>query len=436
MNIVSSREVDVRISSVIARQLLDCSARPLVEVEITTDTGHVGRGASPTGTSVGTHEAFVLRDGDRTQYNGRSVHRAIAAVTDEIAPALIGAELDDPRSLDRVMIELDGTPDKHRLGGNAIYSTSIALLRAAAAAAGTPTYTYVGTLLGLKPPATVPVPSFNMINGGHYGDVCQTFSEFLVVPYRADSIESAVEQGVSVFEMLGEVLAGRLGRAPLLASSYGYIAPSSDPHVVMEVLGEAVERAGCADIMAFALDCASSEMYDSRSASYAFNGERVTAEALIDYARGLSREFPMLFIEDLLDGDDWAGFSKAVQTVNRTIIVGDDLIVTNRDRLQRAVQTSAVHGFILKPNQVGTVAEALDCFEFATQNALLTIPSGRSGGVIDDVVMDLAVGLGAPFQKNGAPRSGERIEKLNFLLRAAEGIPDCALADVPALARF
>jgi enolase len=162
----------------------------------------------------------------------------------------------------------------------------------------------------------------------------------------------------------------------------------------------------------------------------------VTAEELIDFARALSQEFPMLFIEDLLDGDDWAGFAKAVQTVNRSIILGDDLIVTNRARLQRAVESSAVDGFVLKPNQVGTIAEALDCFEYATRNAVLAIPSGRSGGVIDDVVMDLAVGLAAPFQKNGAPRSGERIAKLNFLLRAAEDIPDCALADVAALARF
>jgi enolase len=144
----------------------------------------------------------------------------------------------------------------------------------------------------------------------------------------------------------------------------------------------------------------------------------------------------MVFIEDLLDGDDWAGFAKAVQTIDRSIILGDDLIVTNRERLQHAVEMSAVEGFILKPNQVGTIAEALDCFEYAAQNAILAIPSGRSGGVIDDIVMDLAVGLGAPFQKNGAPRSGERIEKLNFLLRAAENIPDCALADVPALVRF
>lgn len=426
----------MKIASVVARQLLDCKARPLVEVEITTDTGHVGRGASPTGTSVGAHEAFVLRDGDPCEYHGLSVHRAVSAVADEIAPVLVGAELDDPRSLDRVMIELDGTPDKHRLGGNAIYSTSIALLRTASAAAGLPTYTYLGGLLGLPTPTTVPAPSFNMINGGRYGDIYQTFSEFLVVPYRAESIESAVEKGVSLFGVLGEVLTRRLGRAPLIASSYGYVAPSSDPRVVMDVLAEAVEQAGCADIMAFAIDCASSEVYDNSTQTYAFNGGRVTAEALIDYARTLSEDFPMVFIEDLLDGDDWDGFSKAVQAIDRSIILGDDLIVTNRNRLERAVTTSAVDGFILKPNQIGTIAEALDCFEFASQNAILAIPSGRSGGVIDDVVMDLAVGLGAPFQKNGAPRSGERIEKLNFLLRAAERIPNCALADVPALVRF
>ena len=261
-------------------------------------------------------------------------------------------------------------------------------------------------------------------------------NEFLVMPYRADSIESAIEKGVSLFGVLGDVLAERLGRAPLIAPSYGYVAPSSDPRVVMEVLAEAVERAGCADVMAFALDCVSSEVYDKNTQTYALNGERVTAEVLIDYARVLSEDFPMVFIEDLLDEDDWDGFTKAVQSIDRSIILGDDLIVTNRDRLERAVKTSAVEGFILKPNQVGTVAEALDCFEYAAQNAILAIPSGRSGGVVGDVVMDLAVGLRVPFQKNGAPRSGERIEKLNFLLRAAEHIPDCAPADVPAIVRF
>lgn len=426
----------MRIASVVARQLLDCKARPLVEVEITTDTGHVGCGASPTGSSVGSHEAFVLRDGNRAEYNGLSVHRAVSAVSDEIAPALVGAKLDDPRTLDRLLIALDGTPDKHRLGGNAIYSTSVAVLRAAAAASGTPTSTYIGSLLGLKPPTTVPVPCFNMINGGRYDDIFQSFNEFLVVPYRADSIESAVEKGVTLFGVLGEVLTERLGRPAQIAPSYGYAAPSADPRVVMQVLTDAVERAGCADTMAFALDCASSQVYDSGTQTYPLNGEWLSAEALIDYTRLLSQDFPMVFIEDLLDADDWGGFSKAAQTIDRSIIVGDDLIATNRDRLEQAVNFCAVGGFVLKPNQVGTIAEALDSCEFAAQHGILAIPSGRCGGVIDDVVMDLAVGLSAPFQKNGAPRSGERIQKLNYLLRAAARTPNCALADLSALVRF
>jgi len=426
----------MKIASVAARQLLDCKARPLVEVEVTTDGGHIGRGSSPTGSSVGVHEAFVLRDGDPAEYNGLSVHRAVAAVVDEIAPALIGAELDNLRALDQRMIDLDGTPNKGRLGANAIYSTSIALLRAAAAATGKSTYSFVGHLLGLDPVATVPIPSFNMINGGRYGDLVQPFNEFIVMPYRATSIQTAIEMSVRLFAVLEDVLAGHLGQRPRVAPSYGFAAPSSDPRVVLELMTEAVERAGYAEVMAFALDCASSEMYDATSRTYELNGERVTSQELIDFTRGLAEDFPLVFVEDLLDEDDWEGYPRSVSAIKRTLILGDDLIVTNRDRLKRAVSTSAVDGFILKPNQVGTISEALECFEYARDHGVWAIPSGRSGGVIDDVVMDLSVGLSVPFQKNGAPRSGERIEKLNFLLRVAERVPDCALADVPAIVKF
>lgn len=425
----------MKITSVTARQLLDCKARPLVEVEVTTDTGCTGRGAAPTGSSVGAHEAYVLRDNDPTEFNGLSVHRAVEAVTESIAPALVGATL-DLRALDQRMIGLDGTPDKHRLGGNAIYSTSIALLRAASAAAGTSTYNFVADMLGLDPVSTVPVPSFNMINGGRYGDLVQPFNEFIVMPYRATSIQDAIEKSIRVFTVLEDVLTERLGHKPQVASSYGYAAPSADPRVVLEVLTEAVARAGCSDVMAFALDCASSEMYDKKNHTYELNGRRVGSEELIEFTRELSEEFPLVFVEDLLDEDDWEGYPKAVNAIKRSVILGDDLIVTNRGRLERAVELRAVDGFILKPNQVGTISEALDCYRYADEHDLYAIPSGRSGGVIDDVVMDLSVGLSVPFQKNGAPRSGERIEKLNFLLRVADQVPDCALADVPALVRF
>ena len=384
---------------------------------------------------MGVHEAYVLRDGDPSEYNGLSVHRAVTRVVEQIRPVLVGADL-DLRTLDHRMVELDGTSNKGRLGGNAIYSTSIALLRAAAAAAGKPTYGFVADLLGLQPPTRVPVPSFNMINGGRYGDLVQPFNEFIVMPYRAGSIQAAIEMSVHVFAVLEQVLGEYLGRKPQVASSYGYAAPSSDPRIVLQLMSRAVERAGYADAMAFALDCASSEMYDAATQTYELNGSRVSAEELIDFTRQLAQDFPLVFVEDLLDEDDWEGYPKAVSAIARTIIVGDDLIVTNRDRLERAVTSHAVDGFILKPNQVGTISEALDCFTYAREHDIYAVPSGRSGGVIDDVVMDLSVGLGVPFQKNGAPRSGERIEKLNFLLRTAENIPDCTLADVPAIVRF
>ncbi|MFI7067468.1 enolase C-terminal domain-like protein [Kribbella sp. NPDC050124] len=426
----------MKIASVTARQLLDCKARPLVEVEIRTDGGQVSRGSSPTGSSVGAHEAFVLRDGDRLEYNGLSVHHAVASVTDEIAPLLLGRTLDDLAALDRLLIELDGTPDKSRLGGNAIYSTSIALLRAAAAAAGEPTYRYVTELAGLAPVSTVPVPSFNVINGGRYGDVVQPFNEFIVMPFRATSIQQAIESAVRLFGVLDGVLTEYLGRAPQVASSYGFAAPTGDPRRVLELMSEAVERAGLTDTMAFALDCASSEMYDDRSATYHLLGNRVSSAELIDYARELTSAFPLVFVEDLLDEDDWEGYPVAVSTIKDSLILGDDLIVTNRDRLARAVVTGAVDGFVLKPNQVGTITEALECYTYARAHGVHAVPSGRSGGVVDDVVMDLSVGLGVPFQKNGAPRSGERIEKLNYLLRVSEQIADCTLADVPAIAKF
>lgn len=426
----------MKISKITARQLLDCKTRPLVEVEVTTDTGVIARGAAPTGSSVGAHEAFILRDGDPQEYGGLSVHRAVEAVHREIAPALTGADLDDLAALDRRMIELDGTPDKSRLGGNSIYSTSIALLRAAAAGAGIPTYRYINEMLGLDPISTVPVPSFNMINGGRYGDLVQPFNEFIVMPYRAESIYAAVEMSVRLFAVMGEVLAENLGRAPQVAKSYGYVAPSCDPREVLRIMWSAIEKAGYADVMAFSLDCASSEMYDPRTQTYELNGARVGADELISYTRGLCEEFPLVFVEDLLDENDWDGYPRAVAGIPRTIILGDDLIVTNREKLERAVQTHAVDGFILKPNQIGTITEALDCYDYAVSQGLYAVPSGRSGGVIDDIVMDLSVALGVPFQKNGAPRSGERIEKLNFLMRAAEAIPDCTLADVPGIVRF
>lgn len=422
----------MHITSVHARQLLDCKCRPLVEVEVHTSDGAVGRGAAPTGSSVGMWEAAVLRDGDPNEYHGLSVHKAVANVHDHIAPALIGMDVADQSGIDQRMIELDGTDNKSRLGGNTIYSTSIAVLRAAAAAQGVQPY----EILARGPLRTVPIPSFNMVNGGRYPSHVQAFNEFIVMPYKAADIAEAVEISVDVFGVLPEVIRRHTGAAPVVASSYGYAAPSDDPAVVLGLLSDAVDQAGHTGKFAFALDCASSEMYDAETGTYELKGGRVTTDELIEYTRGLTEAFDLVFVEDLLDENDWDGYPRAVEELKRTLILGDDLIVTNRDRLERATKSSAVDGFILKPNQVGTITEALDAHDYAQTHGLISVPSGRSGGVIDDIVMDFSVGLQVPFQKNGAPRSGERIEKLNFLMRAAEAIPGSTLFDVSRLVRF
>lgn len=422
----------MKIAKVHGRQIIDCKCRPLVEVEITTDTGIVTRGAAPTGQSVGIHEACVLRDGDPNDYHGLSVHKAVANVEDIIGPAIVGMDVEDFRAVDRAMIELDGTPDKSRLGGNAIYSASIAVARAAAAAAGKPLY----QLIAGKPLSTVPVPTFNMVNGGTYDGYTQGFNEFIVVPYGAADIQEAVALGVELFNHLEGTIARYTKKPAGVAKSYGYQAFSADPAEVLGVMRQGMEEIGAADKFCFALDCASSEVYDKETGTYLLKGERVTSSELVDYTAKLAREFNFLFIEDLLDEDDWDGFVEAKKKIAIANILGDDLIVTNRARLERAVELNAVDGFILKPNQVGTLTEAFETYDYAREHNLLACPSGRSGGVIDDVVMDLSVGLQVPFQKNGCPRSGERIEKLNFLMRAAESAPNVTLNDLTKIAKF
>ncbi|MDQ8020370.1 MAG: enolase C-terminal domain-like protein [Moraxellaceae bacterium] len=421
-----------RIVSVQAQQIIDCKCRPAVEVEIRTESGAIGRGAAPTGTSVGMHEAFVLRDGDAATYGGLSVHKAVDAVARLIGPAITGLDVNDQRAVDQRMIELDGTPDKRVLGGNSIYSTSIAVFRAAADARRIPLYKHIAG----GPIRTVPVPCFNVVNGGHYGEYTQSFNEFLIVPYGTDSIDQSIEMAISVFHKLNEVLTEHVGTRPRVASSYGYAAPSDDPELVLGLMQRAIERAGYSGRVAFALDCASSEFYDKATGTYLLKGERVTTAALIAYARRLTEKFDLVFIEDLLDENDWQGYQDAHREITRTLILGDDLTVTRLEFLKKAFDTKAVDGFVLKPNQVGTITEALDAYQFARQHGMVAVPSGRSGGVVDDVVMDLSVGLQVPFQKNGAPRSGERIEKLNFLMRANARSEGCHLYDITHLLRF
>lgn len=314
-----------RIVSVHAQQIIDCKCRPAVEVEIRTKGGAVGRGAAPTGTSVGTHEAFVLRDGDPLTYKGLSVHKAVEFAATVIGPALIGMNVFDQRAIDEKMIGLDGTPDKRRLGGNTIYSISIAAFRAAADARRIPLYRHIAG----RDIMTVPVPCFNVINGGRHEGFTQAFNEFLIVPHGTDSVDVSIEMAVAVFQKLSDVLTQYLGHKPQVASSYGYSAPSDDPEVLLSLMQKAIDECGYTGRIAFALDCASTEMYDKETRTYLLKGKRVSSDELIAYAKALTEEFNLVFIEDLLDENDWAGYSKAVSELTRTIVLGDDLTVTN-----------------------------------------------------------------------------------------------------------
>ena len=421
-----------KIKNVRARQIIDCNCRPLVEVDVETEDGCIGRGAAPTGNSVGMYEAYILRDENPDEYDGMSVRRAVDNVNKLIAPAIIGMDIFDQRCIDNCMITLDGTPSKMKLGGNAIYSVSIACLRAAALSANVETYNYICG----RAVKTVPVPSFNVINGGKYGDILQPFNEFLIVPYKAGSIDEAVEISVKTFRMLELVLKDYLATAPQVARSFGWAAPSNDPDIVLGLMSKAVELCGYSNKIAFALDCASSEMYDSQTNTYLLHDRRVCANELIEYASYLSKKYPLVFIEDLLDENDWEHYPKATHEIQNSIVIGDDLIVTNINRIKRAYESKAVDGFVLKPNQVGTITEAIDTHEFAKKHNMYSIPSGRSGGVVGDIIMDFGVGLEVGFIKNGAPRSGERIEKLNFLIRVNDLTTGCMMADISKDIRF
>lgn len=421
-----------KIARVAARQLIDCKCRPMVEVDIVTDDGFIGRGAAPTGSSVGKFEAAFVRDGNPAEYGGMSVHKAVDNVMNIIAPAIIGMDIEDQRGIDAKMIALDGTENKSRLGGNAIYSTSIACIRAHAVSKRTPVY----QLFSGGSIRTVPIPSFNIVNGGRYGDITLAFNEFLVVPYKAESIYEAVEIGTRCLNALGGVLRKYLKAEPAVGRSYGWAAPSDDPEVVLGLMREMVDEAGLTDKVAYALDCASNEMYDANTQRYLLKGEKISAEELIDYVRMLSETFPLVFVEDLLDENDWDNYPKAAARIRKSLIIGDDLTVTNLGRIKRAYDTHSIHGFVLKPNQVGTITEALDAHKFAKEHGLISIPSGRAGGVVDDIVMDFSVGLEVPIQKNGAPRSGERIDKLNFLMRACDTNTGCVLQNIDKLVKF
>jgi enolase len=406
---------DERIAGLKAREILDSKARPMVEVDVWTADGTMGRGASPCGTSVGQHEAVVLRDGG-TRYGGLGVLRAVRNVEETVLPAIRGRSVLDQQGLDGCLIALDGTPDKSRLGANALYSVSIAVARAGAAVRGLPLYRHLG-----GPEARcLPVPMFNMVNGGTFGAVRMEFQEFHLIPARAARYSEALRIGVEIYAALGDLIRREYGKERLqTGSSAGYGAPAGDPGEVLELLLEAAAEAGYGGQCRVGLDCAASHFYDSVGGHYRYQGSAVGREELIGVLEALARRYDLFMIEDPLEENDFEGFAAVTRRIP-TMIVGDDLFVANLERVKRGVALGAANAMVLKPNMVGTISEALETARYARANGYRLVGSGRAGGSIDDPIPDIAVAVGAPLVKFGAPRTGERLGKQNCLLRMEE----------------
>lgn len=404
-----------RIKKVVSRQIFDSKGRPMLEVDIITDSGALGRGSSPTGTSVGKYESVVLRDGDMSSFGGLGVSRAVKNIQEIIAPAIIGMDVEEQELIDKTMIALDGTPDKSKLGGNTIYSASIATARAAACSNNLPLYQY----LSGDSVINIPVPAFNMINGGSYGTNRLDFQEFMVVPWKADTFHEAMQIAVEIFYKLPNIILSKNGVVNM-GNSSGYGAPAKDPAVVLDILSAAAEATGHLDKIAFAIDCASSDIYDKKKDKYRFMGQDIDAKEVINIVSDLSKKYPILFVEDILDEDDFKGFALATEAIYPTLIVGDDLFATNIGRVKIGLELHACNGMIFKPNQVGSLTEALNAQSYARERGFIIIPSGRAGGAVDDPIREISVGIKAPLVKIGAPRSGERISSMNQLLRIEE----------------
>jgi len=412
---------DRRVAAVRAREVLDCRGLPTVQVDVVLEGGVTGTADVPSGRSTGSNEACELRDGG-DRFGGFGVREAVGNVSGEIAAALIGAPLGDQRTLDRTLIALDGTDDKSRLGANAILGVSLAAARARAAAAQTPLYRALNANSHL-----LPVPLVNLINGGKHASNDLDFQEFIVIPVGADSMLEALQISTEVNLALAEILLDRYGKSALNTGDEGGYAPAiSDPREALGLLHEAVADAGHDGRFRYGLDCAATHYYDRERGTYAIAGETRDTESMIELYLELIRDFDVITIEDPLDEEDFDGFARLTRE-SGIQIVGDDLFVTNPERLRTGIAAGAANALLWKVNQIGTLSEAIDAADLAHRNAYKVVVSERSGETEDPIIADLAVALGAGQIKTGAPVRGERTAKYNRLLRIAEELGETAV---------
>jgi enolase len=410
------------IEHILAREILDSRGNPTVEVDVILEDGARGRAAVPSGASTGAHEALEIRDGDSARFGGRGVLTAVRRVTDVIGPALEGREALDQREIDRLLVELDGTADRSGLGANAILGVSLATAKAAALSQGLPLFRYLGGPMA----HVLPVPLFNVINGGAHADNPLDIQEFMLVPRGAASFSEALRWGAECFHALRMQLKGR-GLSTGIGDEGGFAPEVATAAEACELLVEAVRQAGLepgAEV-AIALDVAATELYER--GRYRLEGEERGSDEMASMYEELLKSFPVVSIEDPLAEDDWAGWAVLTEELgSRVQIVGDDLFVTSGERLDRGIAEGCANAILVKPNQIGTLTETLDVVARATAAGFGTVMSHRSGETEDTTIADLAVATGAGQIKAGAPSRGERTAKYNQLLRIEEELRETA----------
>jgi enolase len=417
----------MEISQITARQILDSRGTPTVEADVYLANGTMGRAAVPSGASTGVYEAHELRDGDKA-FGGKGVQKAIANVTGEIADALKGMDAGDQAAIDQTMRDLDGTPNKARLGANAILAVSLAVAHAAANAKNVPLYKHINELAG-RPAMNIPLPMMNVLNGGQHATNSSDFQEFMVIPTKAENYAQAVQVGAEIFMTLKKLIASK-GLSTAVGDEGGFTMPVSSNTEMLDLLNEAVQKAGYTpgEDVSYALDVASSEFY--KDGKYALATENRTLESaeMVNYLADMVRQYPIVSIEDGLDQDAWDAWRDLTARLPETQLVGDDLLVTNAERLQQGIDQKAGNAILIKLNQIGTLSETIETIRLAQANGWRTIVSHRSGETEDVTIVHLAVGTGAGQIKTGSLSRSDRNAKHNEVMRVEQSDSTLKLA--------
>jgi len=415
------------IREILAREILDSRGNPTVEAEVWTETGFIGRASVPSGASTGIHEAAELRDEDESRYLGRGVQKAVKNIELMLREELIGQEVTDQIRIDKMMIERDGTRNKSKVGANAILAVSLAVARAAAEELGQPLYRYLGGVNA----HVMPIPMMNILNGGAHADNGIDFQEFMIMPVGAETFKDGLRMGVEVFHHLKKVLKNK-GYATNVGDEGGFAPGIKNNEEAIQMVMTAIEAAGYRplDDMVIALDAAASEYYDAEKGEYVFKkstGDRYNSKDMVAFWKDWCNRYPIYSIEDGFAEDDWAGWKLQTETLGHRIqLVGDDLFVTNVDRLQRGIDENIANSILIKVNQIGTLTETINAVNLATRHAYTSVISHRSGETEDTTIADLAVALNTGQIKTGSASRSDRIAKYNQLLRIEEELGDAA----------